>query len=241
MAERTLVIIPAYNEEKTIVSLIQSIKNLYPQFDIVVINDGSEDNTVDLAREAGAQVLSHPFNMGYGVALQTGYKFAVHNNYDQLVQIDGDGQHDPKGIKTLLDNLKEGSCDIVLGSRFIGTGDYKHSIFRSIGARFFRMILRLLSGQKISDPTTGFQAMKKNVLQVFVRDVFPCDYPDADVIVLLVKLRYKIREVPVVVYPKKGGKSMHRNPLRVIYYIFKMSLSMFITRIRNDQVAAETL
>lgn len=236
MVSDTLVIIPAYNEEKAISGVVSSIRKLYPEMDIVVVNDGSSDETVVKAEDAGAIVLSHSFNMGYGIALQTGYKYAFRRGYRFVVQIDGDGQHDPTGIKTVLDRVKDGYADIVLGSRFLSDDSYKPSLLRLTGIRFFRFLIRFLSGKVITDPTTGFQAMNRNVLNVFIQDFFPVDYPDADVVILLSGLGFKISEAPVLMRPNLGGKSMHSNPMRVLYYIFKMTLSMFLTKIRKYSI-----
>lgn len=236
MYSDTLVIIPAYNEERTISSVVNSVKVLYQDIDVVVIDDGSHDKTAQLAKKAGADVLSHPFNMGYGVSLQTGYKYAVRKNYHYVVQMDGDGQHDPGGIETLLQVIKSETSDIALGSRFLGPNTYRPSIFRFIGIRLFRFVLKILSGQDIKDVTTGFQALNRKVLNVFISDIFPCDYPDADVIMLLSKLGFKIEEVPVIMYPKQNAKSMHRNPIEVLYYVFKMFLSMFLTKLRKYNI-----
>lgn len=236
MDKDTLVIIPAFNEALSISRVVASITRLYPDVDVAVINDGSHDGTARLAKEAGASVLSHPFNMGYGVSLQTGYKFAVRNDYRYLVQIDGDGQHDPEGIGELLGVVKSGSADVALGSRFLGGNNYRPSLFRLMGIRLFRFMLRLLSGKNIMDVTTGFQAMNRRVLNLFISDAFPCDYPDADVILLLLMLGFTVRETPVTMYPSPSGKSMHRNPLKALYYIFKMFLSMLLTRLRKYPV-----
>jgi glycosyltransferase involved in cell wall biosynthesis len=232
----TIVIIPAFNEGKTIVQVIDAIKHLHPDIDVLVINDGSGDETARLAEKAGAVVLSHPVNMGYGVSLQTGYKYAAWKNYRYLIQMDGDGQHDPEGISILLENIKNREADIVLGSRFMGAGTYKPSVFRGIGIRLFRFFLQVLSGLKIQDVTTGFQAMNRRVLDLFITDIFPCDYPDADVILLLSELNFRIREVPVTMHQDMSGKSLHNNPLNVLYYIFKMSLSMLLTKMRKHSI-----
>jgi glycosyltransferase involved in cell wall biosynthesis len=232
----SLVIIPAFNEEKSIVHIVNSIKQLHPDIDVLVINDSSRDETANLAAKAGAAVLSHPVNMGYGVSLQTGYKYAVRNNYHYLIQMDGDGQHDPAGITILLETVKAQGADIVLGSRFLGTNTYKPSIYRGIGIMVFRFLLRAFSGQKILDVTTGFQAMNRRVLNLFVTDVFPCDYPDADVILLLSKLKFRIKEMPVTMHPNLSGKSIHSSPFKVLYYIFKMSLSMLLTKLRRYSI-----
>jgi glycosyltransferase involved in cell wall biosynthesis len=231
-----LVIIPAFNEEKSILHVVGSIKQLHPDIDVLVINDGSRDETACLAGKAGAAVISHPVNMGYGVSLQTGYKYAVRNNYHYLIQMDGDGQHDPEGIAVLLETIKHQEADIVLGSRFLGSTSYKTSIFRGIGIRLFSFLLRVLSGQRIHDVTTGFQSMNRRVLDLFISDIFPCDYPDADVILLLSILKFRIKEVPVTMHPNPSGKSIHSSPLSVLYYIFKMSLSMFLTKLRSYSI-----
>lgn len=228
-----LVIIPTYNEEKAIRSVVSSIKGLYPDVDIAVVNDGSYDRTAQEAEKAGAVVISHPFNMGYGVALQTGYKYAVSKGYNYVVQLDGDGQHDTADIGTVLSPIKTGSADIVLGSRFLKENNYMPSYFRLAGIHLFRFLIRLLAGMKITDPTTGFQAMNRKVLSIFVRDVFPVDYPDADVIVMLSDMGFRIGEVSVIMHSNREGKSMHSNPLKVIYYVFKMVLALFLTKVRK--------
>ena len=228
-----LVIIPAYNEEKSIFRVVSSVKDEYPDLTVVVIDDGSDDNTAEIARQAGGTVLCHPFNMGYGVTIQTGYKYALSGNYKYLVQIDGDGQHETKDIETLLENLADGSCDIVLGSRFLGSISYKSTLYRHIGTLFFRNFLRLFSITKITDPTTGFQAMNRKVLKIFAQDSFPCDYPDADVIIMLSKLNIRIKEVPVRMYNNHNDKSMHSNPFNVLYYLFKIILSIGLTLLRK--------
>ncbi len=233
MYKETLIIIPAFNEQNSISKVVSSIRELYPAISVVVINDGSDDDTAELAKQAGAVVLSHPFNMGYGVSIQTGYKYAVRNGYRYLVQLDGDGQHDIKKIGVLLEELKDGQADIVLGSRFLESNSYKLSIYRFIGVRFFQVLLRLLTGLKVSDPTTGFQAMNQKVLNILTGDLFPYDYPDADIILLLSRLNMEIKEVPVEMYPNPEGKSMHSNPVNVLYYIFKVSLSIFVTKLRR--------
>jgi glycosyltransferase involved in cell wall biosynthesis len=174
--------------------------------------------------------------MGYGVALQTGYKYAVQKGYRYLVQMDGDGQHDPAGIEALLLLVRNDKTDLALGSRFLGAGSYRPSTIRLLGMKFFRFLLFLLSGRRISDTTTGFQAMNRKVLKLFVSDLFPCDYPDADVILLLSLFDLRIGEAPVTMYVNQYGKSMHRNPVRVLYYIFKMVMSLLLTKIRKYSV-----
>jgi len=236
MKSDALVIIPAYNEEGPIQGVINSIKALYPEMDILVIDDGSSDDTASIAEASGAVCITHPFNMGYGVALQTGYKYALMHEYKYVVQMDADGQHDAGGIKILLDTIREGSCDVVLGSRFMGAGDYKMSFARLIGVKFFRLVLRILSGRNIADPTTGFQAITRKVVRIFSHDMFPYDYPDADMIILLSKVGCTIIERPLSMHPNKTGKSMHKGAMKALYYIFTMLLSMAMTRLRTHRI-----
>jgi glycosyltransferase involved in cell wall biosynthesis len=237
MSDKTIVIIPAYNESRGIAAVIARIRELYPQVDVLVIDDGSTDGTTRIAAAAGALVLKHCFNMSYGSTIQTGYKYAYRNGYDYLVQIDGDGQHEIEDIGKLLDEVKAGRTDLALGSRFLEDCGYRHSTLRQLGMQFFQTILKVLIKRDISDPTSGFQAMNRKVLKVFIQDFFPCDYPDADVIVLLDKLQLRVNEVPVRMYSNGEGKSMHSKPFDVIYYVFKMVVSVFLTKYRKISAA----
>ncbi len=229
----TVVIIPAYNEARAIGDIVSSIKDSYRGLHVVVINDGSKDNTKEIAKKAGATVLTHTYTMGYGVAIQTGYMYAFRHGYQFLVQIDGDGQHDVRDIETLLSTLKKSDCDIVLGSRFLGSSEYKSTTLRRFGISFFTTLIRWITKKNITDPTTGFQAMNRKVIEIFIKDSFPYDYPDADIIIMLSKLKTSIKEVSVRMYPNAEGKSMHNNPLKVLYYMFKMTMSIFLTQCRR--------
>jgi glycosyltransferase involved in cell wall biosynthesis len=238
--KKVLVIIPAYNEAEGIGKIVSKIRATAPALDIVVVDDGSSDGTAEKARSAGAMVLQHPFNMGYGVALQTGYKYAWEQGYDNLVQLDGDGQHDPAYIPQLLDLLKSGRTDMVLGSRFLKAleprekeaSPYRTGVTRMLGIRLFAFLTTRLIGLKITDPTSGYQAMTRRVFAFFTRDIFPCDYPDADVIVMVHRAGFRVSEIPMVMYGRGGGKSMHSG-IKPVYYVFKMFLSMFMTLIRK--------
>lgn len=234
MTARVAIIIPAYNEAGAIAPLVAQIREVIGgASQVVVIDDGSADATADEARSAGAVVVSHPFNMGYGVTIQTGYKYAFAQGYDYLVQIDGDGQHDPSYISRLLEQVTSGSADVALGSRFLDAGSYRPPLARRIGMAFFGSLLSLLIGKRISDPTSGYQAINRQVMEFFTRDIFPCDYPDADVLLMLGLAGFRICEVPVRMYANAEGKSMHSG-LKPLYYVFKMLLSMTVTLLRNS-------
>ncbi len=225
-------IIPAFNEEVNIVSVIEGVKK-YSDADIIVVDDGSTDLTVERATKAGALVVSHPFNMGYGTALQTGYKYAVKKNYDLLVQIDGDGQHDPKYIPALFGEVEAGMCDVAIGSRFLGKGHYPLGVLKWIGIHILRLATRFFIREKITDPTSGYQCLKRDVLKVFTKDIFPCDYPDTNMIILLHWMAFTTREIPVAMRPNRVGRSMHEGIFTVMYYFFKMFLSFVIALIRG--------
>jgi hypothetical protein len=233
---KILFIIPAYNEGARIGAVVQRVREMYPEDDVVVVDDGSRDNTIQEAREAGAEVVSHPFNMGYGVAIQTGYKYALRQDYDFLVQMDGDGQHDPAFIQHLLAPVLAGETDFVLGSRFLGIESYEPSLARRIGMTFFRWLVSRLIGQNITDSTSGFQAFNRRVIGFFTTEVFPCDYPDADMLLTLHRAGFRIREVPVRMFASASGKSMHAG-WKPLYYMFKMLLSIFVTLLRKKETA----
>ncbi len=230
---KTIAIIPAYNEEKPLPKVLESIQAEYPGLDILVIDDCSHDKTALVARKAGVRVISHLARLRYGVAIQTGYKYAHRHGYEFLVQLDADGQHDTRDIGKLLEKVQDGSCEIAFGSRFLGKSNYRPSLFRRIGILFFRNLLWFFVRRRVSDPTTGFQAMNRKVLEFFIQDYFPCDFPDADIIILLNKLNLRVQELPVRMYCNQQGKSMHSNPMSTLYYVFKMVMSMFLTQYRK--------
>ena len=232
---KTLIAIPAYNEAGMIGLVIENIRRVVPDFDILVVNDGSWDGTVAAAAAAGAIVVSHSFNMGYGVTIQTAYKFAYAGGYDFLVQIDGDGQHDPAFIPQLLAPVVAGDTDFVVGSRFLGVESYRPSFSRRLGILFFRKLVSYLIGREITDPTSGYQAFNRDVMRFFTTDVFPCDYPDADMLVTLNMAGFRIRELPVRMFANIAGKTMHSG-FKPLYYMFKMCLSIFVTLLRNRQL-----
>jgi glycosyltransferase involved in cell wall biosynthesis len=227
--DKVIIVIPAYNEENVIAKTLRSIKEQNKTFEIVVIDDGSADETAEIARREGAIVVSLINNLGYGAAVETGYKYAFYNGYDIVVQIDADGQHDPRYIAKLLAALEEQQCDVVIGSRFYkNVGQYKAPLARRIGMLLFQYLILIFTKKRITDPTSGFIALRRQVLEFFIKgNLYPNDYPDADVIILLNNAGFKINEIPVVMYENTTGKSMHSG-WKPIYYVIKMFLSIFI-------------
>lgn len=232
--DKLLVIIPAFNEGPQISTVIAGVRAVVPEARIAVVDDGSRDDTAASAREAGATVLRHPYNMGYGTAIQTGYKYAVANGFPLVVQIDGDGQHDPTCIPDLLAPIRSGEADFVIGSRFLGGCCYRPPLARRAGMLLFRSIIRLVTGERVTDSTSGFQAFNAEVARFFSTEIFPCDYPDADMLITLHLARFRILEVPVRMFANNQGTSMHCG-LKPLYYIFKMLLSILVTLMRDHR------
>ncbi|MBX7258137.1 MAG: glycosyltransferase family 2 protein [Candidatus Hydrogenedentes bacterium] len=229
----TYILLPAYNEGEHIADVIAGAREAMPDTDIVVIDDGSADTTALNALEAGAIVVPHPFNMGYGVALQTGYKFALANGAHYVVQMDSDGQHDPAGLARLLERVRSGHCDLCVGSRFLEGRTYSIPMARRLGMVFFRRVASYVLGQTITDPTSGFQAMNRRVLEFFAKDLYPGDYPDTDVLVLLHHHGFRIIEIPVVMRESRTGKSIHSG-FKPVYYLFKMALDIPLNLLRRE-------
>ena len=168
------------------------------------------------------------------MALQTGYKYAVEKNYDILLQIDGDGQHSAKFIPELFSQVESSDCDVAIGSSILAESQYRAGFLKSIGIKLFRKIILLITGEKITDPTSGYQCLNRSVFEFFTNDTFPCDYPDANVIIMLHRAGFKIREIPVEMTSNPDGRSMHRGIFTISYYLFKMFLSIFVTLIRRS-------
>lgn len=230
--ERLLVVIPAYNEAGRVGGVVRDVRSVLPDADVCVINDGSADETAREAADAGATVLSLPVNSGYGAALQTGYKYAVRHGYGIVGQIDADGQHRAEFLLPMLEALEaDGGCDVVIGSRFLGDdGHYKTPAARKVGIGLFRSLATAITRQHISDPTSGFQVLRPEVARFFCSEVYPADYPDADILILLHRSGYRVREVAVQMRPSPG-QSMHGGH-RSLYYVYKMLLSIFVTILR---------
>ena len=234
-----LILIPAYKEEGRVGAVIEGVRKNAPDVDILVIDDGSPDATASEARQAGAMVASLPFNMGYGVALQTGFKYAYRHGYEYVVQIDGDGQHEPSCIPKLLAEVREPDVDVVLGSRWLGLAEYNGPALRKFGKFFFAFLANTLTRLHVTDPTTGFQALSRQVVQFYCSNVYPVDFPDADVIIMLHRAGFQVEEVPVIMYINRSGQSMHAGLLRPIYYGMKMMMSIAMTLLRDDRKIRE--
>jgi glycosyltransferase involved in cell wall biosynthesis len=227
----TLVFIPAWNEEASLPAVLEDARAELPDADVLVIDDGSADETAANARRAGARVLRLPVNSGYGVALQTGYKYAVRHGYGTVAQMDADGQHVAGFFPELLSHIDSGEADIVIGSRFLdGDGHYQPSLARKIGMGIFSRMASRIMKQHVSDPTSGYQVMRIDVARFFCSDVYPADYPDADILILLHRSGFRVAEVAVQMR-MPTGKSMHSGH-RSLYYVYKMFLSIFVTMLR---------
>lgn len=170
---RTLIIIPAYNEEKSIAGVLERVFQCLPESEIIVINDGSKDNTDLRAAASGARVINLPFNLGIGGAMQTGFLYAKQHDYDIAIQIDGDGQHNPEYVEKLIGPIAAGRADMVIGSRFVNRTQYKSSLFRKMGITFFSGLVSFLIKQKITDTTSGFRAVNKKVIHYFPNLIQP--------------------------------------------------------------------
>lgn len=233
MFQNVVIIVPAFNEEARLADVIASVRTHAPGAEVVVIDDGSSDATAARAIEAGATVVPLPFNMGYGVALQTGYKYALERGCDFLVQLDGDGQHDPRQIPQVLKRVTSGEYDICIGSRFLEGEPYRIPALRRAGMILFRRVASWILGQTVTDPTSGFQAMNRRVVGFFCHDHYPVDYPDTDVLVMLYRHGFRIAEAPVVMRAATSRKSLHAG-FRPMYYLFKMALVIPLNLLRKE-------
>lgn len=227
---RVLVIIPAYNEEENIVQTVNEVKRKVPDFDYVVINDCSKDSTLKLCLENEINVINLPINLGIGGAVQTGYKYAMQNGYDYAVQVDGDGQHDPAYLKAMYDAIVAENADMVIGSRFIEKEGFQSYVIRRLGIRYFTLLIKILTGKLITDPTSGLRVINKEIINKFARE-YPRDYPEPESVVSLLKDMKKVVEVPVVMRERQSGRSSISIKAG-IYYMIKVSIAMIVERIR---------
>jgi glycosyltransferase involved in cell wall biosynthesis len=232
---RKLAIIPAYNEEGSVATVVAGLHEHAPDFDVLVVDDGSTDGTSAEAERSGATVLRHPFNLGIGGAVQSGYKYALRHGYDVAVQVDGDGQHDPSYLSLLLAELNaNGAVDMVCGTRFREGAGYRVPRSRRLGIMFFSVILSWLVGEKITDPTSGFRMTGRRAIELFASD-YPHDYPEVEVLLMLHKHDLRMREVPVSMNERISGRSSITNTLSG-YYMVKVLLALLVGIFRKPRV-----
>ncbi len=230
--QRKLAIVPAYNEAGMVGRVVREIKRAAPDFDVVVVDDGSVDATAAEAEAEGAVVIRHPFNLGIGGAVQSGYMYALREDYDVAVQVDGDGQHKSSYLPDLLAALKTGDeADMVHGSRFLEDPGYKVPLGRRVGNLIFSLVLMAITRQRITDPTSGFRMTNRRGIELFARD-YPHDYPEVEAILMLHVHRLRIHEVPVRMNARGFGRSSIDYP-RSAYYMAKVLLALFVGLFRR--------
>lgn len=230
---KVLVIIPAYNEEKSICSVIDKLKTDYPTADYVVINDCSKDSTLQVLEQAKANYINLSMNLGIGGGVQTGYKYALQNGYDIAIQIDGDGQHDTCFLADVIKPIEDGEADIVIGSRFIDKKGFQSSGMRRFGIHFLSTLIVLCCGTKIHDVTSGFRAINREYLELYAKD-YPVDYPEPEAIVKASVCGARIQEIPVIMKERETGVSSI-SPIKSIYYMIKVSLAILLCRISSGR------
>ena len=235
---RRVAIVPALNEEATVQRVIDELHAFDPGMDIVVIDDGSADRTAEVAAAKGARVLRLPFNLGIGGAVQTGFRFAFENDYDLAVRVDGDGQHDPSQLARILEPVLAGDVDIAVGSRFAALeGGYRSTRSRRVGIRVLAWTVSRIVGQRVTDTTSGFQAVNRRGIALFAHD-YPHDYPEVEATVMVFRHRLRLCEVPVTMRERGGGRSSI-TALRSVYYMVKVLLAIFVGLFRRNVVPQE--
>ncbi|MBQ9991382.1 MAG: glycosyltransferase family 2 protein [Lachnospiraceae bacterium] len=224
-----LIIIPAYNEAENIEKVVDNIIENYPQYDYIIVNDGSSDSTRDVCRKRGYQYLNLSINLGIGGAVQTGYKYAKDKGYEIAVQIDGDGQHDIAYLERMLPYLENDEVDIIIGSRFIEKEGFQSSTARRSGIKILSILIKLCTGYKIKDVTSGFRAVNRHFIDIYSKD-YPIDYPEPEAIVAAVMHGGRIMEYPVIMRERESGISSI-NLLKSIYYMIKVTLAILVCRL----------
>ncbi|HOZ47765.1 MAG TPA: glycosyltransferase family 2 protein [Candidatus Hydrogenedentes bacterium] len=238
MSARVLIIIPAYNEAETLASVIEHLRRDAPECDILVVDDGSNDDTAKIARAmANVAVVQLPFNLGIGGAMQTGFKFALRQGYDIAVQCDADGQHPTDQVRTLVERLDRGDLDLVVGSRYVADTGYTPSLGRRLGKSLLSRLVNAVAGGGITDTTSGFRAANRKVLRLFARH-YPEDYPEPEALVIMYKAGLRAAEIPVIMRERQGGVTSIR-PQNALYYMVKVALAIFVDAFRKFTHAPE--
>jgi hypothetical protein len=221
---KKLVIIPAYNEEGNIEKTVTDIEKNAPDFDYVIVNDCSTDHTYQICQEKGYNVINLPVNLGIGGGVQTGYMYGWRNGYDIAVQFDGDGQHTASFLNTMADYLTKNHLDMVIGSRYITKDGFQSSGIRRAGIRYFTWLIKLLTGQKITDPTSGMRMVNRDIIELFAKD-YPKDYPEPETVTFILKRKKRVAEIPVLMNAREAGVSSI-SPLNAVYYMIKVTMSI---------------
>jgi len=236
---RAIALVPALNEEGTIASVVAELRAYDAELEILVVDDGSHDRTAEVARAAGARVLRLPFNLGIGGAVQTGFRYAFENDFELAVRVDGDGQHDPSQLGAVVEPVVRGETDIAVGSRYLGSREdgYRSSPTRRLGIRILARVVSLLTRERITDPTSGFQALNRKAIALFAVD-YPHDYPEVEAIVLVRRHRLRLIEVPIAMRPRAVGRSSIRT-LASVYYMVKVLLALFVGAFRRYSTPLE--
>ena len=231
---RTLVIIPAYNEEGAILDTIRNLKKNNEEVDYIIIDDCSKDDTLKICKENNLNVIHLPVNLGIGGAVQTGYKYAYENNYDIAIQMDADGQHDAKYISALIQKVEEG-YDLVIGSRFIEKQGFQSTFARRMGINLYSFIIKLFTKKVIKDTTSGYRAVNSKIIKMFARN-YPVDYPEPETNAYIAKNNFKIVELPMEMKTRDTGSSSI-TPIKSIYYAAKVGLAVMLACIfKNREV-----
>jgi glycosyltransferase involved in cell wall biosynthesis len=234
---KRIAIIPAFNEEDAIAGVIAEMTAFDPGVDILVIDDASHDATSRRARSCGARVVRLPFNLGIGGAVQTGFRYAAQHGYELAIRVDGDGQHDPAELGPLVDVVVGGFADVCVGSRFAGADGYRSSATRRIGIRILARTVSLLTAQRLTDTTSGFQVLNRKAIELFAAD-YPHDYPEVEAAVMAHKHRLRLAELPVRMRERAAGRSSIRG-LRTVYYMAKVMLAVVIGSLRRKATPLE--
>lgn len=225
---KILIIIPAYNEEKSIERVIEHLQANYPQYDYLIVNDGSKDRTEEICKEKGYHYITLPVNLGIGGGVQAGYLYAAQNGYDIAIQMDGDGQHNPEFIEKLIEPILKQEADMVIGSRFIEKEGFQTSFMRRFGINIIKYVIKLCCGVTITDTTSGFRATSKSLTSFFANN-YAQDYPEPEAIVASVLNHYRVKEVPVLMNERKEGVSSISG-FKSAYYMIKVSLALLVYR-----------